>query len=505
MPDTPTVRFESKMMIDGKLVDGEAGTFTNINPATEEVIGEVADASKADMHRAIDAAGARSTRRTGLPITRSANAACCSCRKRWSPSRRNFARSSFSKSGCPRAITHGPQLDAPLADGLRYPAKLIDEYPWETSLGDAMVSVTGMNTTRKVWREPVGVVGAIVPWNFPFEVTIQKIGQALGTGNTVVLKPAPNTPFNATRLGRLIAEKTDIPAGVVNVVTASDHFVGEELTLSPKVDLISFTGSTVVGKRIMEKGAATMKRLFLELGGKSATIVLEDADFAMGCMMGIAPCMHAGQGCAMPTRMLLPRSRYDEGVEILKGMYEGVTPGDPQDPATLCGPVISDKQRNRIRGYIQKGIDEGARLLVGGAEAPEGLDKGFFVKPTLFVDVDNSMTIAQEEIFGPVLVVIPYDDEDDAVRIANDSPYGLAGNVMAGTLDHALAVAKRLRAGFIGLNGTAGYGADTPFGGYKASGVGRQNGITGFDQYTEVKSVAYPADERLREEPTNTA
>jgi aldehyde dehydrogenase (NAD+) len=171
--------------------------------------------------------------------------------------------------GCPRAITYGPQLDAPLADGLRYPAKLIDEYPWETSLGDALVSVTGMNTTRKVWREPAGVVGAIVPWNFPFEVTIQKIGQALGTGDTIVLKPAPNTPYNATRLGRVIAEKTDIPPGAVNVVTASDHFVGEELTLSPKVDLISFTGSTVVGQRIMEKGAATMKRLFLELGGRA--------------------------------------------------------------------------------------------------------------------------------------------------------------------------------------------------------------------------------------------
>jgi aldehyde dehydrogenase (NAD+) len=203
--------------------------------------------------------------------------------------------------------------------------------------------------------------------------------------------------------------------------------------------------------------------------------------------------MHAGQGCAMPTRMLLPRSRYDEGLEILTGIYEGVVPGDPQDPATLCGPVISDRQRSRIRGYIEKGVEEGARMVVGGPEAPEGLEKGFFVKPTLFADVDNSMTIAQEEIFGPVLVVIPFDDEDDAVRIANDSPYGLAGNVMAGTVEHALAVAKRLRAGFIGVNGTAGYGADTPFGGYKASGIGRQNGVAGFDQYTEVKSVAYPA------------
>src|SRR5690349_14959262 len=493
MTDTVKVRFEPKMMIDGKLVDGQAGTFTNINPATEEPLGEVADASKEDMHRAIDAAR-RAFDETDWSTNKELRKRCLLQLHEAIESEIDELREELIlEVGSPRAITFGPQLDAPLQDGLKYPARLIDEYAWETDLGDRVISLTGANTSIKQWREPVGVVGAIVPWNFPFEVTFNKLGQALGTGNTVVLKPAPNTPFNATRLGRLIAEKTDIPAGVVNVVTASDHFVGEELTLSPKVDLISFTGSTVVGKRIMEKGAATMKRLFLELGGKSATIVLEDADFGTACMIGIGVCMHAGQGCAMPTRMLLPRSRYDEGVEILKGIYEGIAPGDPQDPGVLCGPVISDKQRSRVRGYIEKGVEEGARLVVGGAEAPEGLDKGYFVKPTLFADVDNSMTIAQEEIFGPVLVVIPYEDEDDAVRIANGSPYGLAGNVMAGTVERALAVAKRLRAGFIGLNGTAGYGADTPFGGYKASGVGRQNGVAGFDQYTEVKSVAYPA------------
>src|SRR6202035_704494 len=260
--------------------------------------------------------------------------------------------------------------------------------------------LTGTLTTRKVWREPVGVVGAIVPWDFPFEVTINKLAQALAAGTTVMLKPAPNTPCNATRLGRLIADKTDIPAGVVSVVTASDHFVGEELTLSPKVDVISFTGSTVVGKRIMEKGAATMKRLFLELGGKAATIVLEDADLGMACAIGIAPCMHAGQGCANPTRLLLPRSRYEEGVAILKSIYENVMPGDPQDPGTLCGPVISEKQRERVMGYIHQGVDEGATCLVGGPDAATGFDKGFFVRPTLFTDVATCMTIAQEEIFG---------------------------------------------------------------------------------------------------------
>jgi acyl-CoA reductase-like NAD-dependent aldehyde dehydrogenase len=259
------------------------------------------------------------------------------------------------------------------------------------------------------------------------------------------------------------------------------------------VDLISFTGSTAVGKRIMEKGAATMKRLFLELGGKSATIVLEDADLSLSCMIGIAPCMHAGQGCAIPTRMLLPRSRYAEGVEILKAMYEGIAPGDPQQPDVLCGPVISAKQRDRVRGYIQKGIDEGATLLVGGTDTPAGLEKGFYVQPTLFTDVDNSMTIAQEEIFGPVLVVIPYEDDDDAVRIANESRYGLSGMVSSGSEERALSVARRIRTGTLTVNGGVWYGADSPFGGYKMSGIGRQNGLEGFEQYLETKTIALPA------------
>jgi acyl-CoA reductase-like NAD-dependent aldehyde dehydrogenase len=265
------------------------------------------------------------------------------------------------------------------------------------------------------------------------------------------------------------------------------------LTCSPKVDLISFTGSTVVGQRIMEKGAATMKRLFLELGGKSAAIVLDDADLAAASMLGFGVCMHAGQGCATPTRMLLPRTRYDEGVELVKGIFESVAVGDPQLPDTLCGPVISAKQQERVVGYIRTGIDEGARMLVGGPEPPPGLDAGFYVQPTLFVDVDNTMTIAREEIFGPVLVVIPYDGDEEAIRIANDSPYGLAGFVLSDSLERSLAVGRRLRAGSIGLNGGAAYGADVPFGGYKASGVGRQNGSAGFDQYLEVKSVAWPA------------
>ncbi len=494
MSDTAAIDFESRMLIDGRLTDGGAGRFPVVDPATEHVLGEVADASAADMRRAI-AAARRAFDRTDWATDRALRRRCLEQLQEALENDREALREELiAEAGCPRSITFGPQLDAPLADAVKVPAALIDEYPWETDLGDMFVAVTGRRTKRLVWREPVGVVGAIVPWNFPFEVSIHKLAQALAAGNTVVLKPAPDTPFNATRIGRLIAENTDFPAGVVNIVTASDHLVGEELTLSPDVDLISFTGSTAVGQRIMEKGAATMKRLFLELGGKSASIVLDDANFGEALLLGIAPCLHAGQGCANPTRLLLPRTRYAEGVEFLEAMYRGIEPGDPQDPATLCGPVISARQRDRIRGYIDAGVAEGARLVVGGNAAPNPSDRGFWVRPTLFADVDNGMTIAQEEIFGPVLTVIAFDDDDDAVRIANDSRYGLAGNVMSASFERSMAVARRVRAGFIGVNGGAAYGADVPFGGYKFSGVGRQNGVAGFDQYTEIKSIGYPVD-----------
>ena len=341
----------------------------------------------------------------------------------------------------------------------------------------------------------MGVVGAIVPWNFPVEVTLNKLGQALATGNTVVLKPAPDTPWNATRLGRIVAEQTDFPPGVLNVVTSSDHLVGEELTISPKVDLISFTGSTAVGKRIMERGAATLTRVFLELGGKSATIVLDDADFAAAVPSGIAVCFHGGQGCAIQTRMLLPRSRYEEGVEILRATLSSVAYGDPQRPDVLMGPLVSAKQRARVLAYIEKGVAEGATLALGGGR-PADLPKGWYVEPTLFTDVDNSMTIAQEEIFGPVLVAIPFDDDDDAVGIANDSVYGLSGGVFSGSLERSFRVAERIRTGTFSINGGMPVGqADMPFGGYKHSGIGRQNGIAGFDQYLETKAVAWPTPE----------
>ena len=271
--------------------------------------------------------------------------------------------------------THANQLDIPLEGSLRYPIKLIDEFAWRTDLSEA-VDRRGNANTRQVWKEPVGVVGAIMPWNFPIEVTLNKLGQALATGNTVVLKPAPDTPWNATRIGRLVAEQTDFPPGVLNVVTSSDHLVGEELTLlaQGRPHLVH----RLDGGRQADHGegrAATLKRVFLELGGKSATIVLDDADFATSVPSGIAVCFHAGQGCAIQTRMLLPRSRYDEGVEILKATLSAVAYGDPQRPDVLMGPVISAKQRDRVLGYIEKGVAEGATLALGGGgpRDPQGL------------------------------------------------------------------------------------------------------------------------------------
>ncbi len=489
MSDTPAFTGEVRMLIDGELVEAVSGKrFDNVNPATEEVLGQVADGSAADMQRAI-AAARRAFDETDWSTNHALRKRCLEQLAEALESEREQLREELiAEVGCPRVVTYSAQLDWPLDDALRWPAKMIEGFPWERSLPDS--STFGMTSQRAVWKEPMGVVGSIVPWNYPLEVTLNKIGQVLATGNTTVLKPAPDTPWNATRLGRLVAERTDIPAGVFNVVTCSDHFVGEELTLSPLVDMISFTGSTVVGKRIMEKGAATLKRVFLELGGKSAMIVLDDADFASVVPAGSMVCMHGGQGCAMQTRMLVPRSRYDESVELISAAMFAIPYGDPQDASVFMGPLISAKQRDRVLGYIERGQQEGAKLLVGGGR-PSHLPKGWYVEPTLFVDVDNSMTIAQEEIFGPVLCVIPYEDDADAVRIANDSHYGLSGGVFSASEERATAIARQVRTGSIGINGGLWYGADSPYGGYKASGVGRQNGVEGFEQYLETKAVAW--------------
>lgn len=482
---------ETRMLIDGKLVDADSGKrFDNVNPATEEVVGDVADAGTDEMGRAI-AAARRAFDETTWATDHQFRKRCLQqLHDALDAEREELREELIAEVGTPRLLTYAPQLDKALEDGLLWPAEFIDTFEWERDLPDG--DMMGTSSRRGVWKEAIGVVGAITPWNYPFEVTINKVGQILATGNTTVLKPAPDTPWNATRLGRLVAEQTDIPDGVFNVVTSSDHLVGEALTLSPDVDLISFTGSTATGKRIMEKGAATLKRVFLELGGKSAMIVLDDADLAATVPGAAMVCVHAGQGCAMQTRLLVPRNSYDEAVALVADAMRSIPYGDPSSAEVLMGPLISAKQRDRVLGYIEKGKDEGARVVVGGG-TPDHLDRGFFVEPTLFADVDNSMTIAREEIFGPVLCVIAYDDDEDAVRIANDSDYGLSGGVYSADEERATAVARRIRTGSIGVNGGVWYGADSPYGGYKASGIGRQNGREGFEQYLETKAVAWPA------------
>ena len=490
-----SVKPEVRMLIDGKLVHADSGaTFPNVNPATEEVLGEVADASRSDLRRAI-AAARRAFDETDWSTNRERRKHCLSqLQKALEDEREELREQLILEAGCPRMTTSRHQLDTPLADALRYPIELMDKFAWETEMSDAK-GQQGEPNARRIWKEPIGVVGAIVPWNFPFEVTINKLAQALATGNTLVLKPAPDTPWNATLLGRLIAEKTDFPKGVVNIVTSSDHLLGEDLTLSPQVDMISFTGSTAVGQRIMEKGAATLKRTFLELGGKSANIILDDANLDGALMSGLAVCFHAGQGCGIPTRMLVPRARYDEIAERLVVVLKMAPYGDPQRPDVMMGPVISAKQRDRILGYIDKGLAEGAKLALGGGR-PKQFPKGYYIEPTLFIHVDNKMTIAQEEIFGPVLVLIPFEDDNDAVRIANESRYGLVGTVSSKSLERAQSVARRIRAGMVSVNGGAPHGVDMPFGGYKYSGIGRQNGYAGFEQYLETKSVAWPSPPR---------
>ena len=444
---------DPRLLIDGELTEAASGArFDNVNPATEEILGGTADASAEDMGRAIGAAR-RAFDETDWSTNRALRKRCLEQLHAAIEAEKEELRTELvAEVGCPVIVTYGPQLDAPLEDGLLWPAAEIDRFEWERELPEG--HAFGMKARRWVVKEPAGVVGAIIPWNFPFEVTLQKVGQALATGNTMIVKPAPDTPWNATRLGRLIAEKTDIPAGVINVVASSDHLVGEELVIDPRVDLISFTGSTGVGRRIMEKGAATMKRLFLELGGKSADIILDDTDFGTRLPGGAMVCMHGGQGCAMPTRMLLPRSRYDEGIEILAEAFRNVPYGDPTDPGNIQGPQISAKQRERVLGYIETGVKEGARLVVGGGR-PAHLDKGWFVEPTLFADVDNSMTIAREEIFGPVLVVVPFDErrrrgphrQRQPVRTRGDGHLRLRGARARGRQPHPRRVAQRERRG----------------------------------------------------------
>jgi len=490
MSDQPALSFEKRLLIDGKLVDASSGaTFDNVNPATEEVIGVCADANKVDMDRAIGAAR-RAFDETGWSTDATFRKKCLTqLHAALEDAKEDLRQIVVAEAGSTLLLTYAVQCDAYIAQ-MPYWADLAASYTYEDRMSD--IDFMGQPQGRLIRREATGVVAAITPWNFPLYLNLCKLGPALAAGNTVVLKPATVTPWCGTNIGRLISEKTDIPAGVVNVVTSSDHSVSEMLCTDPRVDLVTFTGSTDVGRRVMERASATVKKVFLELGGKSANIILDDVDMKQALADVATVCTHGGQGCALPTRLLLPRSRYDEALEIAKGQFERFPYGDPLDTSKLQGPQVSKKQQQSVLSYIEKGRADGARVLAGGG-VPAHLPKGFYVEPTLLADVDPDSAVAQEEIFGPVLCAIPYDDDDDAVRIANNSIFGLSGAIKGADQERALAVARRIRTGTIGVNNAQWFNVDTPFGGYRQSGLGRENGVLGFEEYLETKVIAVPA------------
>ncbi|HJR26039.1 MAG TPA: aldehyde dehydrogenase family protein, partial [Acidimicrobiales bacterium] len=392
--------------------------------------------------------------------------------------------------GSPVMLTHGPQLDSPI-EIVRWHADLLERYDFTEDLGEA--EVRGAVHQRWVEKEPAGVVAAIVPYNFPVQITLAKLAPALAAGCTVVVKGPPQTPWVTAALAQLLAQHTDIPAGVVSVLTSSRAEVGEHLVTDPAVDMVSFTGSTAAGRRIMAAAAETVKRVFLELGGKSAFVVMDDADLAVAAMFaGFTICAHAGQGCAITSRLLVPEAKLAEAVDLVRDTMAGVPYGDPRDPGTMMGPLISEAQRDRVDGFVQQAVADGARVVLGG-KRPDHLPDGYFYEPTLLVDVDQTSRVAQDEVFGPVLAVLPYRDEDHAVEIANDSIFGLSAAVYGEDVDRATAVARRIRTGTVSINGGMYYGPDAPFGGYKQSGVGREMGVAGFEEYLERKTMARPA------------
>jgi aldehyde dehydrogenase (NAD+) len=479
---------EERLLVDGTLRDAAGGaTYDNVNPATEQAIGVAADGSHEDMDAAI-AAARRAFDETSWSGDVEHRVRCLrQLHAALDAHREELRATCVAEVGSPVALTYSAQLDAPI-DGVAWVADLGARYQWTSDLGEA--EPFGVRSHRYVHREPVGVVGAITPWNFPMQINLAKVAPALAAGNTVVLKPAPDTPWCAALLGRLVTEETDIPPGVVNVVTSSRHEIGQQLAEDARVDLVSFTGSTATGRKVMAAATGNLKKVFLELGGKSAAVVLDDADIAhAAASTGMQVMTHSGQGCAITSRLVLPRDRYDEGVEAVVEAMSSMRYGDPTDPSNLMGPLVSERQRARVLGYITTGVDDGAKLALGGG-VPAHLPVGYYVEPTVLTGVDPGATVAQEEIFGPVLVVLAHDGDDDAVAVANNSVYGLSGAVFSGSVDRARSVARRIRSGTVAVNGGIYYGADVPFGGYKQSGIGREMGVAGFEEYLETKTVA---------------
>ena len=480
-----------RMLIDGELVGAASGrTFNNINPATEEVIGVAPDADATDVELAIGAAR-RSFDRTAWSTDVDLRRHCLiQLQDALRAEAETLRAMVVAESGSPVRLTHAVQLDGPI-NFISHYVDLLGRYEFERSLPDK--TFYGMNTSRIVRREAAGVVAAITPWNYPFYLNLAKVAGALAAGCTVVLKPAPDTPWSALALGEIVARHTDLPPGVLNVVTTADNRVAEILATHPSVDAVSLTGSTATGRKVMAAAAPTIKRVTLELGGKSAAVLLDDADL-QSIIPGLAAgvCTHAGQGCATLSRLLVPRSRLDEALEIARASMAAMPWGDPTDPNNVMGPLINAAQRDRVNGYYDSARQDDGRFLLGGKPS-ERFERGFFVEPTLITDVDPKSRVAQEEIFGPALVVLPFDDEEDAVRIADDTIFGLSSAVYSADLDRSMAIARRFRAGTVGVNGGMWFDTDSPFGGYKQSGLGREWGTEGLEDFLEVKTIALPA------------
>jgi aldehyde dehydrogenase (NAD+) len=487
-----TILPEAKLFIDGELRDAEGGrTFDVIGPWTGEPVGKAADASAADVDAAIAAARHAFDKTDWATDVDRRVALVTKLRDLFIANKERLSDLARHEAGAAWGAVGRAHVDMAMEGWDDYLAAF-PKVTWERDYGGR--TAYGFETLRKAVYEPIGVVAAITPWNVPLYVNVGKVVAALLAGCTVILKPAPDTPGMGAIFGEL-AEEAGFPKGVLNVVFGSDPaMAGEMLVKDKRVDLISFTGSTGVGKRIMQQGADTLKRVFLELGGKSAKIVLEDApDFAREVASTMLV-FHAGQGCAVQSRLLVPRSRYAEAKAILTHAYAsfGDNWGVFDEPRHIMGPVVSKRQMDRVMSYIELGQQEGATLIAGGKTRPDK-GGGYFIEPTCFVDVANDMRIAQEEIFGPVLVVIPFEDDEDAIRIANESDYGLGGGVASADLDRAMAIAKRVRTGTMSVNGGMSIAGDIPFGGYKASGMGREWGLEGIEEFLETKLIAWRA------------
>ena len=465
-----------KLYIRGEWVSpAGAGKIEVVNPTTEEPLGSVPEGSAQDVERAVEAAREAFPSCSQTPVQRRAEslqAIADGIGERMD----EIAALIAHEVGMPVKLARMIQAGLPRTDFASMP-QVMEQTPWEEEVGNSLVV-----------REPIGVVGAITPWNYPLHQIAAKVAPALAAGCTVVVKPSEVAPLTAFVLAEII-DGAGLPAGAFNLVTGYGPVVGEALAAHPGVDMISFTGSTRAGRRVSELAAATVKKVALELGGKSPNVILEDADLEQAVADGVSKCfLNSGQTCSALTRMLVPHARLAEAERIAAAAAQRFTPGDPFTPETRLGPVVSETQLERVRGYIRKGLEEGAKLVAGGADLPEGVDRGYFVQPTVFSEVSPEMTIAREEIFGPVLALMPYEDEEDAVRIANSSDYGLAGGVWSGDEERAKGVARRLRTGQVEVNGGA-FNPLAPFGGYKQSGHGRELGRFGLEEFLTVKAL----------------